>query len=340
MSSSTPASVQQAPPISRVAVTTLGSLALMLTFVILFVAAFHDPRPNMVPVAVVGTSDKADALQAKVDGLGLGTFDVVAVASSDEARSAVRSQRVQAAVVPGPGQARVLVASAASSIEANIVQATLVRALGPMTVQDVRPLPRGDSKGLSEVFIVFGLTFTSLIASVWLLGHRAPARVLLGSLGLLSILGGLGVALIADFWFASLTGAFWPLTGIAALLVLAVAAAMSGLGRLAGRAGLALGVVVVVLLGVSSSGGPLGYMMQPDFFRTISQALPTGAAATALRHAVYFDSAPILQPVLVLVAWALAGVLAIIASGSQHAVLRRPRSAQDVHAQDQQNVAA
>jgi hypothetical protein len=189
----------------------------------------------------------------------------------------------------------------------------LGRALGRISIQDVRPLPGGDSRGLASVFVAFGLTVASLAfgAALSLVGRRAPLPLLLGVLGGLSALGGLGVALIADLWVGALTGAFWQLAGVAALLVLAIAATMCGLGRLAGPIGLALGVLVVLLFGVSSAGGPLGYLMLPDFYRTISQALPTGAAVTAIRHAVYFDTAHIAQPLLVLEAWALGGVLAL-----------------------------
>ena len=317
MSSSAPPVAAPTPPrpTRLVVVAAAGALTLMLTFVGVFLAAFHDPRPNRIPVAVVGTADEASTLQSRVDGLGMGTIHAVAVGSPDEARTEVLSQSVQAAVVPGVDPTEVLVAQAASPIETQTLQLMLGKAVGPISVQDVRPLPAGDSKGLATIFIAFGLTTASLAfgSGLSLLGRRARLPVLLGALAGLSVVGGLGVALIADLWVGALTGAFWQLAGLAALLVLAVAATMTGLGRLGGPIGLALGVLVVLLFGLSSAGGPLGYLMLPDFFRTISQALPTGAAVTAIRHAVYFDTAHIAQPVLVLEAWAVGGVLALAA---------------------------
>lgn len=312
-------------PTRLVVVAAAGALTLMLTFVGVFLAAFHDPRANRIPVAVVGTAEQASDLQTRVDGLGMGTIHATAVGSPDEARDKVLDQTVQAAVVPGPARTGVLVAQAASPMEAQALQLMLGRALGPVSIHDVRPLPGGDSRGLASVFVTFGLTVAGLAfgAALALVGRRAPLPVLLGLLGGLSVVGGLGVALIADLWVGALTGAFWQLAGVAALLVLAVAATMCGLGRLAGPIGLALGVLVVLLFGVSSAGGPLGYLMLPDFYRTLSQALPTGAAVTAIRHAVYFDAAHIAQPVLVLEAWALGGLLALAAGPRVRQVLAR-----------------
>lgn len=331
-STAPPVSALAPPPPTRVVVAAAaGALTLMLTFVGVFLAAFHDPRPNRVPVAVVGTTDRAHAVQAKVNGLGLGTVHVVAVDSPDEARAKVLSQGVQAAVVPGTRPPGVLVAQAASPIEEQTLELMFGKALGPISVDDVRPLPAGDSKGLATVFAGFGLTVGGVAfgAALSVLGRRAPLPVLIGALGGLSVLGGLGVALIADPWIGALTGAFWQLAGVAALLVLAVAATMSGLGRLAGPAGLAIGVLVVLVVGISSAGGPLGYLMLPDFYRTISQALPTGAAVTAIRHAVYFDTAHIAQPVLVLEAWALGGVLALAAGSALRSAGRREELQRD-----------
>jgi hypothetical protein len=324
-SSAPPVAAPTPPPTRLVVVAAAGALTLMLTFVGVFLAAFHDPRPNRIPVAVVATADEASDLQAKVDDLGLGTIHAIAVGSPDEAREKVLNQTVQAAVVPGAESTGVLVAQAASPMQAQALQLMLGRALGPISIQDVRPLPGGDSRGLATVFVAFGLTVAGLAfgAALALVGRRSRLPVLFGVLGGISVLGGLGVALIADLWVGALTGAFWQLAGLAALLVLAVAATMSGLGRLAGPIGLALGLLVVLLFGLSSAGGPLGYLMLPDFYRTLSQALPTGAAVTAIRHAVYFDTAHIAQPVLVLEAWALGGVLAVAAAPAVRRALAR-----------------
>jgi hypothetical protein len=91
----------------------------------------------------------------------------------------------------------------------------------------------------------------------------------------------------------------------------AVAAPVAGLGRLAGPAGIAIAVLVLMLTGQAASGGPVGYLMLPDFYKLISQLLPTGAAITALRDIVYFDGQHTLVPALVMTGWGVGGLIAV-----------------------------
>jgi hypothetical protein len=310
-------SVAEPHPGRRVAVALAGALTLMLTFVALFLAAFHDPEPNRVPVAVVGSLDAARQLQVRVARAGPGSINAIAVATPDDARSAVLRQRVQAALVMDPEHPRLIVASAAGTTEMAALKDLVGRAAGPgaapLVVEDVRPLPRGDSKGLSPVFVAFGVTLASLGSGIVLsvFGRRLRYGLLLTALLGLGVVAGLLIAVLADPLIGALTGAFWPLAGLIALLVVAVAAPMCGLGRLAGPHGLVLGVFVMLLLAVSSGGGPLGFYMLPEFFRAISQWLPTGTAMTAIRRAVYFDGERTLHSVVVLAVWAAGGLLAV-----------------------------
>jgi uncharacterized phage infection (PIP) family protein YhgE len=148
---------------------------------------------------------------------------------------------------------------------------------------------------------VFGALLT-------LLGGRLPARVRWPALLLFAAFAGLVAAVSVDAVVGALRGHFWAVAGVAALLALAVAAIAHGLGRLAGIAGVAGAAVVLILLGQSSSGGALTFELEPGFYGAISQLLPQGAAISAMRNSVYFHGAHTLIPLLVLGAWAAAGV--------------------------------
>ena len=310
-------SIRPPDPRRRVAAVLAGALVLMFTFVALFLAAFHDPEPDRVPVAVIGSLDAAHHVEVQVSDTGPGSIHAIAVATPADARRAVLHQRVQAALVLDPQQPRLIVASSASMLETAALKELVGRAVGAnanaLAVEDLRPLPRGDSKGLSPVFVTFGVTVASLAAgfALTVFGRKLPARAIIGALLGLGVLGGLIIALVADPMIGALSGAFWPLAGLVALLVVAVSASMCGLGRLVGPPGLAVGLLVILLLAVSAGGGPLGFYMLPEFFRAISQWLPAGAAMTAIRHAVYFDGQRTLHPVIVLAIWAAGGLLAI-----------------------------
>ena len=80
-------------------------------------------------------------------------------------------------------------------------------------------------------------------------------------------------------------------------------------GRALGGPGLGLAALVVVLLGLVSSGGPAGSEFLPDFYRSLGPWMPPGQLYDAFRGALYFDGAALGGPVLVLTGWLIAGLL-------------------------------
>ena len=83
--------------------------------------------------------------------------------------------------------------------------------------------------------------------------------------------------------------------------------------QLLGPAGVAIGALVVVFLGLVSSGGPLGTAFLPDAYRAIAPWLPVGPAAEALRGALFFGGAGLAAPLLVVACWAILGVAVLAA---------------------------
>jgi nucleotide-binding universal stress UspA family protein len=93
-----------------------------------------------------------------------------------------------------------------------------------------------------------------------------------------------------------------------------------GLGQIT-HAGIRLGSG---LMPASSSGGPANLArFGPAFLRPLHPALPLGAAADAVRGAVYFDGYGTAGPVWVLAVWVVAGVTAL----ALVVALRRPAPA-------------
>jgi hypothetical protein len=217
-------------------------LAILVTFVALFLAAFHDPKPNGLEVAVVGQPALQQRLQEHVGRAGIGKLDFTRYTSPAEARAAVRDGDVQGALIVEAGRPRLLVASAGSFIVAQALEDILGRAAAANgarpAVEDVRPLPKHDSRGLSAVFVTFGTVIPSFMlgAALWMLGGAARPRVLAALIGAFAIVAGLLAALTADTVIGALDGQFWGLAGLVALLAVAVAAPVAGLGRLAGPA--------------------------------------------------------------------------------------------------------
>jgi hypothetical protein len=290
---------------------TLAGLALVFAFTTLYVAAFHTPRPQGVDVAVVGGAAQAMTLQSALDVHARGAFDVRPYGSEEAAREALLDTNVRGVVVPGPGRERVLVAGAGGVAPAEAV-ATAVRGVAAgAQIEDVRPLPASDGRGLSSLFAVVGTVIPSLVFGVLLsvFGRALPARVRWSAVVVFAVVAGLVAAFDVDVLVGALNGHFVSVAAVVALLALAASAAAHGLGHVGGPAGILAAVVLLLLLGVSSAGGAVTYEFEPSFFGAVSQLLPPGAALTAVRNVQYFDGAATLAPLLTLASWAAGGLV-------------------------------
>jgi hypothetical protein len=292
----------------------LGGLVLLFAFTALYVTAFHAPGPRGLDVGFVGTPAQAARAQTALDAVAHGGFDVRRYASATDARAALLHTDVRGVLIAGAPRNRVLVAQALGAAPTEAVTGALrgiaAAAGSPAVVQDLRPLPSSDRRGLSSLFTVIGTLIPSLVFGVLLsvFGRRLAGRARWAALGAYAVLAGLVAAFNVDVLVGALPGDFIGIAIVCGLLALAVSAAAHGLGYLGGPAGIALAVVILMLLGVTASGGAVTYELQPGFYGAISQLLPPGAALTAVRNVAYFDWAATAAPLVVLGAWAAGGV--------------------------------
>jgi hypothetical protein len=301
------------PEIREIARIVLGGLALLFAFTALYVAAFHAPRPKGLDVGVVGPPTDAALFQRALDERDRGAFDVRRYATEAQARSALLDTDLLGVLVPGRPRGRILVAQALGVAPTETVTDALrAAAAGPAVVQDLRPLPSSDRRGLSSLFMVIGTLIPSIVFGVLLsvFGRRLPARVRWSAVLVYAVLAGVVVAFNVDVLVGAFDDELLGVAAVAALLALAASAAAHGLGHLGGERGIVLAILLLMLLGVSSAGGAVTYQLEPGFFGAISQLLPPGAALTAVRNVEYFDWSATLVPLLVLGAWAVGGLTA------------------------------
>lgn len=292
----------------------VGGLVLLFAFTALYVAAFHAPRAKGYDVGVVGTPSQAAAVQHTLDAADRGAFDVRRYAGESQARAALLDTTVHGVVVPAPARDRIFVAEALGPAPTEAVTDALRGVAAaqsvPAVVQDLRPLPSTDRRGLSPLFTVIGTVIPSLVFGVLLsvFGRELSARVRWAAVVAYATLAGLVVAFNVDVLIGALSGHFLGIALVGGLLALAVSAAAHGLGHLGGEAGIVAAILTLMLLGVSSGGGAVTYAFEPGFYGAVSQLLPPGAAVTAVRNVQYFDWAATLVPLAVLGAWAAGGL--------------------------------
>jgi hypothetical protein len=116
------------------------------------------------------------------------------------------------------------------------------------------------------------------------------------------------VTLFADVALGDLVGHFGFLFLTLWLFVTAVCLAGTGLSALAGPLASIVLILVLIILGNPSSGGPVPRPLLNGFYSGLNPVLPQGAALSALRGVQYFGDRGIDLGLLCLLIWALAGL--------------------------------
>lgn len=294
-------------------------IGMAIAFVTVFLAALHNPKAHGLSIAVVGPQQTVAQTTQALENGSPASFDVRAYDTAAAAEHALRSRDVFAVMDFTAGKTvHIFYAGANGSGVTSFVEgaltATAARLGHPSTTTDAVPLPSGDSRGLSVFYFVFGLALSAFLFSMTF--HQAAAGASLGvRLGvplLFAAVAGVTLAAIADFGFAALTGHFWAVAAISAMMSYAVSLATSALTRLLGGVGIGLAGLLAIVVGNATSGGALNWHFLPGGWRWVSQQLPTGAGVTGLLNVQYFDAAHLFPVLLTLSIWIAGSLLFII----------------------------
>ena len=300
-----------------------------LLFIVAFIGGLHAPGPRAVPLGIAGNPAQASALRGALDHEAPGGFNVITYTSEPAARSAILDRTVDAALVPGPRAPLLLTASAVGPAVTNAtvkaVRAAALSAHLPVKVQNIRPLPPSDPDSLSQVYFVVALLTPSLVFGQVLVSKISPnleAQWQLAVIAVYAVIVAAVATAIADPAIGALTGAPWGIFGIGILLAFAAAAIGAAARRWAGQIGYIVIALVLIPVGISSSGATLGPNMITAWYADLGRALLPGSAMPAVQNTVYFNGNNITTPLLVISAWALAGVLAMVMAAILHPPVR------------------
>ena len=294
---------------TRAVRAVLAAVALQALYVLFFVLPGHEPKPNDLPVAVVGQAAPARALEQA-------GFAVRAVASPEAAQEAILDREVYGAVT----QDEVLVSTAASFPVAQLLEQT-GRQAGVQRVTDVQPVDPDDPRGTTLNLFVLPLIVTGILI-VLVSGGMLPdvdprGRLLLTALS--AFLGSLATVGITAGLIGALPGSYLALVGVTTLGVMAIALPAGALVGLLGPGGIALAFVVFLMLGSPASGLAGAPELLPSPWAELGGLLPPGALGSALKGTAYFDGAKVLGPLAVLVVWCLLGAALQLAAARRAA---------------------
>ncbi len=312
---------------------TLGILFSVIVCVV--VVAFSWPSatldPQDVPVAISGPATVLQTVEDAVDEQSDGAISLIEVADRDAAVESIETREAYGAIILGDTP-EVLTSSAASTATNQLMtqlQATMqtmlrqqataaamaAGATAPtvtVALTDVVPLVSGDPRGAGLTSAALPLVFGGMIGGmlVTFLVNGAWRRVT--ALLIYAVVSGAAIAGIMQGWFQVLGGNYFAVAGAFSLALLSMGATIVGFASLFGRAGVAVGPVLFMLIGNPISGTSFPKEFYPKPWGEIGQYLPPGAGGTLLKDVSYFPDADLARPILTLAIWAAAGLALVV----------------------------
>jgi hypothetical protein len=303
--------------------------------VALIVIAFLWPTKAMtaqnLPVSISGSSAAVSAYEKAVDQHSPGTFDWVAADDRTDAVHQIKTRETYGAIVLPTAQGQlpeVLTAPAGSSIATQLLNVMAGQLQAQVTAQVaaaggnpanavvkttvVVPLSSDDPTGAGLTAAAFPLMLGGMLGGILIsLLVVGPVRRLAALVGL-AVTVGIALPLILQTWFGFLQGDFWPMALAMGLSTLATASFIVGCTSLIGRAGIAIGAVVTMLVGNPLSAAAVPYQFLPAPWGEIGQYMVPGASNWLVRSLSYFPDADVSRQWWTLAAWAAVGIVLTI----------------------------
>lgn len=312
---------REPPAAARAAGIIVVITALIAILAVAFALPAVKSAPHDVPIGVAGPSQLATQISDQIGHAAPGAFAVTVYSSEQALREAILNRQVYGGIAVAPAGPTLLTATGASPAVATLlgqVGSGMAQKTGMptgMTLhrEDLAQATASDPRGAGLAASALPITLAGIlpaIALVLLLSGDVWTR--LAAAVVFAPVAGVSLAALLRFVFGTIDQNFW---GVAGALSLGVAAALFfvlGLGSLFGRAGLATGAALAVLVGNPLSGLASAPEFLPVGWGALGQLLPQGATATLLRSTAYFAGAGATTAVAVLACWAGVGALLVV----------------------------
>ncbi|GAA3772275.1 DUF3533 domain-containing protein [Streptomyces coacervatus] len=302
------------PALRHVITHLITPLLMCIGMGLAYMGAFVTPEPHHLPVAVVGSGPQAKVFAQTVKDKAGDKLDVRTVATRSEAVALLNSRDITGAFVPSAKTPELVVASAASDMDATAVEKVFTPVAAeqgvPLKVTDVAAPVDDDPTGQGLFFLLIALSIGSYasVAALGAAGSTLPMRLrALLALGVSAVVSGIGALLagpvfhLAHHDLASLWGMAWLYS--AGILFVGV-----GLHTFLKRWTTLAMMVLFVMLNFTSSGGLFRPDLQNGFFGTLHAFWNGAGFVEGARSLLYFHSDGLSRNVWTLTAWLLLGL--------------------------------
>ncbi|MGV0811231.1 ABC transporter permease [Mycolicibacterium boenickei] len=301
-----------------------AGIVTVLTIAIAIVAiAFALPasrsKPHDVPIGAAGPQAATSQVAERLEQQAPGAFAVTYYPGEDALREAILNRNVYGGIAFGPQGPSLLTATGGSPAVAQLLtqigNGIAAQSGTALHTEDLAPPTNQDPRGTGLAASALPITLAGILPAVaLLLVLKREVWTRLTAMIAFAPVAGTTIAALLHYVFGSIDSNFW---GVAAGLTLGIAAAgllVLGLGSLFGKAGLAVGAALALLLGNPLSGLTAAPEMLPAGWGQLGQLLPQGATATLLRCTAYFGGAGADTAIIVLSCWAIVGLLLVISA--------------------------
>lgn len=317
------------PPAALRATGIIAALTVAIAIVaIAFALPAARSKPHDVPIGAAGPQAASSQVAQRLEQQAPGAFAVTYYPGEAALREAIRNRNVYGGIAFGPDGPTLLTATGASPAVAQLLSqvGSGIAAHSGITLhtEDLAPPTPDDPRGMGLAASALPITLAGMlpaVALVFVLKREVWTRLI--ATIVFAAVAGTTITALLYYVFGAVTSNFW---GVAAGLTLGVAAAallMLGLGSVFGKAGLAVGALVALLLGNPLSGLTGAPELLPAGWGQLGQLLPQGANATLLRSTAFFDGAGAALAILVLSGWVVVGVTLVVISASRHSARAR-----------------
>ncbi|GMA68951.1 hypothetical protein GCM10025879_01970 [Leuconostoc litchii] len=323
---------------------TIGLTAILAIMMTAFSLPAVNSGINQVPIGIITTSDEAYEKLAKP--LKQKGFKVSEYNSAKQVKKNINQRKIYGAIsVDVSGNLTVFEATAASAAVAqtltqlgnNVVaqqkivgtkqinqliaqtnDVNTIKALNQKAAQlnvktakivEVKAFPKADSKGTGLAAGALPIALGGWIGAVAIANMVKGKKEKFWAIVSFAIIGGLGLVGVIQYGIGTFDGNYF-LTSLGAMLgIAATGFFVLGLLEIIGTPGLGIAAVLLILLGNPLSGLSSAPEMLPAGWGAFGQLLPPGATGTLLRNVAFFDGNAIAQPLTVLIAYILLGIV-------------------------------
>jgi hypothetical protein len=319
--------VHEPPPAVRATVIIVVLTVVVAILAIAFALPAAHSKPHDVPIGAAGPQVASGQVGDMLEQYAPGAFELSYYPGEAALREAILNRDVYGGISFGHDGPSLLIATGGSPMVAQMLTQIgngMAKQAGMLPrTEDLAPPSADDPRGAGLAASAPPITLAGLlpaVALVLLLKREVWTRFTTAVV--FAAVAGTGITALLRYVFGSVDQNVWGVAAGLTLGLLAAGLSMLGLGSLFGRAGLAIGAVLALLLGNPLSGLNSAPEMLPTGWGTLGQWLPQGANATLLRSTAFFDGAGATTAIAVLTCWAVAGAALIVI-----AAVRQARSA-------------